>query len=83
MGTMGTLLDEHLAYTIPTFVEDSLARMLHLETGNPDAYFILARVTFLLEEYRVEGNVILYFEVGSVDPLILVLDRFITRSQRI
>ena len=81
MGTMADLLDEHLEYTIPTFVEDSLSRMLHLETGNPDAHFILARVTFLLEEHRVEGNVILYFEVGSVDPLIHVLDRFIARRQ--
>jgi chemotaxis protein CheC len=81
MGTMASLLDEHLEYTIPTFVEDSLPRMLHLETGNHDAHFILARVTFLLETHRIEGNVILYLEVGSVDPLIHVLDRFIARRQ--
>jgi len=81
MGTMANLLDEHLEYTIPTFVEGSLSRMLHLDAGNSDAHFILARVTFLLEEHHIEGNVILYFEVGSVDPFIHVLDRFIARSQ--
>ena len=81
MGTMATLLDEHLEYTIPTFVEDSLPRMLHLETGNPDAHFILARVTFLLESHRIEGNFILYLEMGSVEPLIHILDRFVARRK--
>jgi len=81
MGTIANLLEEHLEFFIPTFVEGTLLQMLHQEMQETEACCILARITFRLEEHQITGNLMMYFEVGSVKPLIEVLENFIARDQ--
>lgn len=68
MAAFGNLLETRLTYSIPAYVEGSIASVLHLEMERT-APVLSATTRFSVESYQVEGEIILLFEIGSFDFL--------------
>jgi chemotaxis protein CheC len=68
MGAFGNLLETRLIYTIPAYMEGSMASVLHLDMDQ-DASVLSATTHFTVESERIEGEIILLFEIGSFDAL--------------
>lgn len=80
MGTIANFVDEHLEYSPPTYLEDVLPKLFHLDRRDPAAVFVLARVRFLVEKQEIQGNIVLYLEVGFLDWLTDIFERVIEKS---
>ena len=80
MGTIANRLDKQLRYSMPGYREDTVGGLFHLDAGGNAGHLIVARVNFLLEKLLVEGNIVLYMEVGSMDPLIDALNQLINTT---
>ncbi len=70
MGSITNVLDEHLTYSMPTYLEGSIAEII--ETGRMVAYdwVILAISQFSLADLQVVGTILMIFEIGSLDTLL-------------
>jgi chemotaxis protein CheC len=75
LGTIANRLETQLRYSIPTYLEDTVGRLFQLDSDGPRGTLIVARVNFLLMELEVEGNIVLYMDVDSMEPLVRVLER--------
>jgi chemotaxis protein CheC len=71
MGSISNAFGKQLSYSVPSYIEDSLLNML--QRNNEDARnatIILASTHFIIEEHLINGDIILFFEVGSFDALL-------------
>jgi chemotaxis protein CheC len=68
MAAFGNFLETRLSYSIPAYVEGSMSSVLHLDMER-DAPVLSATTRFTVESYRIEGEIILLFEIGSFDVL--------------
>lgn len=70
MGSITNVLDERLNYSMPTYVEGSIRQIL--ESGRAVEYdrVILAISQFSLADLDVVGNIMMIFEIGSLDALV-------------
>lgn len=70
MGAIGNQLAQHFEYAVPEYQENSLHHLME----NPSHQLqLLSQVNFVIEKRRIEGRIILYFDIGSLDTLILTL----------
>ncbi|HYQ48705.1 MAG TPA: chemotaxis protein CheX [Thermodesulfovibrionales bacterium] len=79
MGSVANVLKQHIDYSLPTYVEDSLEHMLTAGVAGNEIMILLAHTHFTVEEYMIEGNIILLFESKSFGSLILAIDRDLRR----
>ncbi len=68
MASFSNTLETRLSYTIPAYVEGSMTSVLHLDMER-DAPVLSATTRFTVESHRIEGEIILLFEIGSFDIL--------------
>jgi chemotaxis protein CheC len=71
MGSISNAFGKQLNYSVPSYIEDSILNML--QQNNEDARsatIILARTHFIIEEHFINGDIILFFEVGSFNALL-------------
>jgi Chemotaxis protein CheC, inhibitor of MCP methylation len=68
MASFANTLDTRLMYTIPAYVEGNISSILQLDAER-DALVLSAKTRFTVESHRIEGEVILLFEIGSFDIL--------------
>jgi len=73
MAAFGNFLETRLSYSIPAYVEGSMSSVLHLEMER-NAPVLSATTHFSVESYRIEGEIILLFEIGSFDVLKCAVD---------
>lgn len=73
MGTIGNVLEQHINYSLPTYVEDTVIDLLTLDVTGPDATIMLAQAHFTVAEFQIEGDIILLFELGSFDTLLAAI----------
>jgi len=67
MGSIGNMLSASLNYSVPTYHESPLPDVL----GHQQAEAVLvARANFFVDELRIEGNILLFFEIESFQALI-------------
>jgi len=82
MGSISNVLGKQLSYSLPSYFEDSLLNMLQQnddDAGN--ASIILARTHFIIEKHSINGDIILFFEVGSFDALIESVEQLIEKTR--
>jgi chemotaxis protein CheC len=65
MGTIGNTLHEPLKYSLPTYVESSINRLLTSQDFSTDTTIILVQTHFSIQALQVTGDIILIFKVGS------------------
>ncbi|MCP6760746.1 MAG: chemotaxis protein CheC [Fischerella sp. CENA71] len=69
MGSISNVLKQHMNYTIPVYLEDTIENLL-LSTRVSDSNIILAQARFAIEQLEIIGDIILVFEVSTFDALI-------------
>ena len=73
MGSIANILEQHLTYTLPTYEETTLVSLAGTRKKDPGDWVVLAETRFIIENTPIEGNLLLIFEVGSIDTLVAAL----------
>ncbi len=81
MGSISNIIGKHLIYSVPSYIEDSLLAMLMQQSENgSNATIIVAETHFVIEKHSINGDILLFFEVGSFDDLIDCIDTLIEET---
>ncbi|MCC5638550.1 chemotaxis protein CheC [Nostoc sp. CHAB 5844] len=76
MGSISNVLKQHMNYTIPVYLEDTIDNLLLLTNQNPsNSKILLAQARFAIEQLELIGDIILIFEVGTFDALIKAINK--------
>jgi len=74
MGNISNFLGLKLRYSIPTYTEGDFSSLIPLFPITADLTILVVHARFVVEKLEVEGNIILFLEVGSFDRLLVELD---------
>ncbi|MGC4049521.1 MAG: chemotaxis protein CheC [Paludibaculum sp.] len=78
VGSISNLIDGHLAFSIPHYTaEGELPNRLLALTGEDGSHVILARARFDVAQHQIEGEILLFLEIGSIEILMAALDRYV------
>ncbi len=75
MGSIGNILNQRIWYSVPTYIKDPVKGLLGLGDPDPSTTVLWAQTRFTIEQYQLTGDVILLFEMGSLDVLLAAIDR--------
>ena len=82
MGSVSNVIGKQLSYSIPSYFEDTLLNMLQQnKEDTQSATIILARTHFIVEKHCINGDLILFFEVGSFDALVDSIEQLIEKTR--
>jgi chemotaxis protein CheC len=82
MGSISNAIGKQLSYSVPSYREDSLLNMLQQNHDDVrDATIILARTHFIIEKHFINGDIILFFEVGSFDALLDCVELLLEKTR--
>lgn len=70
MGSISNVLKQCINYSLPNYFEDNIINFLMTPKPDPNAIILLAHTRFIIEQLQIEGDIILIFEVGSLDALL-------------
>ncbi len=74
MGSIGNVLNKRIVYSLPQYAEDSVNNLLLSESMTDGTAILLARTHFIIQQLRIEGDIILLFSAGSFDALLSAID---------
>lgn len=74
MGSMSNLLRQHLNYSLPMYLEDTVEHLLSSKQLESNTTILLAQARFTIEQLQIAGDIILIFKVGSFDALLTALE---------
>lgn len=74
MGSMSNLLKQHLNYSLPMYLEDTVEHLLSSKQLESNTTVLLAQARFTIEQLQIAGDIILIFKVGSFDALLTALE---------
>ncbi|WP_315787524.1 chemotaxis protein CheC [Fischerella sp. JS2] len=77
MGSISNVLKQHMNYTLPVYLEDTIENLL-LPTRVSDSNIILAQARFAIEKLEIIGDIILIFEVSTFDALLNAINKEIS-----
>ncbi len=75
MGVISNEIKQRIHYSVPRYVENPLQTLLTSSGPNADATVIWVQAQFTIEQHQIDGDIILLFEVGSLDVLLAALDQ--------
>lgn len=70
MGTISNLLESNVAYSLPTFVDGPVKHLFTNEFADTATIILLANATFSIEEYLIQGNIVLLLQGESLKVLL-------------
>ncbi len=74
MGSMSNLLKQHLNYSLPIYLEDTVEHLLTSKQLESNTTILLAQARFTIEKLQIAGDIILIFKVGSFDALLSAIE---------
>lgn len=74
MGSMSNLLKQHLNYSLPMYLEDTVEHLLSSKQLESNTTVLLAQARFTIEQLQIAGDIILIFKVGSFDALLTAIE---------
>ena len=74
MGSLSNVLTKHLEYSLPTYLEGKVDKVMNSKQLEPNASILLAHTRFEIEQLQIAGNIILIFKVGSFDAILKAID---------
>lgn len=75
MGSIANILKQHIKYSLPTYTEDTIDKLISLDIIDPPPNTILlVHIRFTIQQLHIEGDIILLFEVGSFSALLSLID---------
>ena len=72
MGSISNVLNQHMDYEVPVYVEDTIENLL---TSDSNVAILLAQARFTIEQLQVIGDIILLFELSSFDALLKAINQ--------
>ena len=75
MGTIGNIIKIHVNYSIPNYFEDSIDNILTMSISNPNMVVLVVEIAFHIEKLKIDGKIILIFEMSSFDKLLRAFDQ--------
>ncbi len=75
MGAIGNELKLHVFYSVPIYVDNPFEVILSTSQAEVDAYVVWVQTSFTLETESIAGDIILVFDVGSLDLLLEAVNR--------
>ncbi|MDH4128124.1 MAG: chemotaxis protein CheC [Spirochaetota bacterium] len=76
MGSIGNIIKLHISYSIPNYSEDIIKNILTIGTSSIESIILLVEARFTVEKYKLDGKVIIIFELTSFDKLINLIDLY-------
>lgn len=76
MGSISNLLQTPFSYVVPSYTEAHIDSLMAARNSEPGSAVLLARTRFTIEELEVEGDIVLFLGVGSLDRLLAAIDAF-------
>ncbi|HBE20612.1 MAG TPA: chemotaxis protein CheC [Cyanobacteria bacterium UBA11149] len=70
MGSIGNVLNQPLDYDVPSYAEEEIEEMLPINQSDEDGTVLLVQARFTIEELLVQGDIVLFFELGSFQALL-------------
>ncbi len=72
MGSISNVLKMQLKYSVPTYLEGRIENLTSAR-GNmaSDTKILLARTHFTIKKLKIEGDIIVFFETGALDALLI------------
>lgn len=70
MGSIGNILDQPLDYAVPYYAEEKIEALLLKEESVDCGSVLLAPTHFSIEELQIQGDIMLFFDVGSFQMLL-------------
>jgi len=76
MGSISNILTQPINYDVPNYIEEDIEHLLPLRNRKSDdiGEFLLAQTRFDIEELQVQGDIILFFNMGSFNALLAAID---------
>lgn len=74
MGSISSILGEHIEYSLPFVRKDAIAGLMSPLIADPDGVMLLAQTRFLAKEFALEGDFILIFSKDSLEALLNIID---------
>lgn len=75
MGSISNILNQHLHYGLPLYLEDSIEHILSLNNTSDKTVFLLAQARFDIEMLEIMGDIVLIFEMDAFDALIEIINQ--------
>lgn len=72
MGALANTLSAYFTYQVPTYAERSVRELCGEGAGHA---VVMARTRFRAQSLEIEGDILLVLEIGSLDALLLAIDR--------
>lgn len=70
MGTIGNALKIPLSFSTPYYVEGKAEQLPDLSKVSSKSVTLVARTNFHIKKFKLEGNIVLFFEEGSFNTLL-------------
>ena len=81
MGPIANLLNCHISYFIPVYLEGSIQQLCRSHTIVPQEKILLAQSRFLSEGLQITGEILLIFHLGSLDTLMTAIEQELLDDQ--
>jgi len=75
MGSIGNMLDKPLTYVRTTYIEEEVEHLMPVKQSDANTTVLLAQARFDIEELQVQGDIVLFFDVGSFDALLVAIEQ--------
>jgi len=75
MGSIGNELKERIYYAVPNYVDNPAEILQPINNVNPKATVVWIQTQFSIKDHHIDGDIVLIFEMGSLDLLIDAIAR--------
>jgi len=79
MGSIGNVLKQHIEYSIPVYVEETIKNLVKTNSSDPDTVILLAQTRFTIEQLQIEGEIVLFFE-SSFNSLLSAINQILEHN---
>lgn len=70
MGAIGNVLNRPLDYAVPSYAEEEVSHLIPNTKSEEEGTVLLAPARFTIEELQVQGDILIFFDVGSFEVLL-------------
>ena len=76
MGSISNILTQPIHYDVPNYIEEDIEHLLLFKEQQSEykGEFLLAQTRFDIEELQVQGDIILFFNMGSFNALLTAIE---------
>ena len=77
IGSIGNLLEQTFEYSLPNYLEGHINDLLRGANADAEYSILLIQTHFLVSNKQIEGNIFIFFEVGSFGSLLDAVDNIL------